>query len=413
MNEEQGYLKDPYRTGFESMVREAEPLEGGRTGLYLEQTFFYPESGGQPADTGTLNGVEVVDVQESNKGILHIIGGSPGKGEGTPFGKGDRVEGRIDWERRFDHMQQHSGQHLLSRVFLDDLGMATIGFHLGERTCTIDLDGDEVTAGQAEKAERRVNDIIYSGAPIADRTVSREEYGKIAGGGVRSRLPEDAAEVRIVEIEGVDRSTCCGTHVRSTGEIGVVKILKVDRAKGGPRVEFVCGGRALVDYAAKHAEITSLAGLFSTDWRELGRVVGKLVDESKVQRKRLNELESELARQGAETLSEPTGSVGGFGIVRHVFESGEAAQLRETASGIRDKGGMIVLFGIEGPKPSLIFACSKEVPLDMGGILRASAQVMGARGGGGKDFAQGGGGDGSRIGAALDEAERLIKEKLA
>jgi len=405
MKEEQSYLNDPYSMEFESTVREVEPLEGGRTAVYLERTLFYPESGGQPADRGTLNGRKVLDVRESDRGVLHIVEGA--------FEKGEKVVGLIDRERRFDHMQQHSGQHLLSRVFLDDFGLATIGFHLGEKTCTIDLDGDEVTTGQVEKVERRVNEIIFGDVPIGDRTVNREEYERLAGGDVRSRLPEDATEIRIVEIEGIDRSTCCGTHVRSTGEIGIVKILKIDRAKGGPRVEFVCGRRALADYAAKHAALSSLAGLFSTDWRELERVVGKLMDEGKSQRKRLNELESEFAKRNAETLSEPTGSAGGYGIVRRLFDEGEASQLRETATGIRDKGGMIVLFGLAGPKPSLIFACSKDVPLDMGEILKASVQIIGAKGGGGKDFAQGGGGDGSRVEEALDEAERLIREKLA
>ncbi len=412
MELEQGYLSDPYDMEFESAVRETLSLEDGRTGIYLERTLFYPESGGQPADRGTLNGRKVVDVQESEGGVLHIVEGPPVEGKGA-FGKGELVKGRIDWERRFDHMQQHSGQHLLSRVFLDDFGLATIGFHLGERTCTIDLDGEEVTASQIERAERKANDAIFNNIPIADRTVSRDEYESISGGGIRSRLPEDVDEIRIVEIEGLDLSTCCGTHVRSTGEIGVVKILKVDRAKGGPRVEFVCGGRALADYAAKHAALSSLAGLFSTDWRELERVVGKLMDEGRSQRKRLNELESELARQSAEELSEPTASAGGYGIVKRLFDSGEVSQLRETATGIREKGGMIVLFGLGGAKPALIFACSKEVPIDMGEVLKSSAQIIGARGGGGKDFAQGGGGDGGRIADALDEAERLVKEKLA
>lgn len=405
MDNEQGYLNDPYLTEFESTVRETVPMEEGKTGVYLERTFFYPESGGQPVDHGTLNGKKVVDVQERDEGVLHVVEGA--------LEKGEKVVGRIDWERRFDHMQQHSGQHLLSRVFLDDFGLATIGFHLGERTCTIDLDGKEVTSEQTEKVERRVNEAIFSNVPIGDRTVSRDEYEEISGNGVRSRLPEDVEEIRIVEIEGIDRSTCCGTHCRATGEIGIVKILKIDRAKGGPRVEFVCGKRALADYAAKHAALSSLAGLFSTDWRELERVVGKLVDEGKSQRKRLNELESELARANAEELSEPTGTVGDYGIVKRVFESGEASHLRETATGIREKGGMIVLFGLKGPKPALIFACSKDVPLDMGDILKGSAQVMGARGGGGKDFAQGGGGDGERVSGALDEAERLIGEKFS
>lgn len=405
MNErDRGYLNDPYRTEFSSAVSEVVPLEGGRSGVYLEETFFYPESGGQPADRGMLGGREVVDVREDEKGVLHVI-------EGV-LEAGERVEGRIDGRRRFDHMQQHSGQHLLSRVFLQELGLATIGFHLGEETCTIDLGGESVGAEEIEKIELKVNEHIWRNIPVSDKTMGREAYEKEAGDGVRSRLPDDAKSVRIVEIEGVDRSTCCGTHVRSTGEIGLVKILRVERVKGGPRIEFVCGGRALRDYAGKNAALCSLAGRFSTDWRELERVADKLVEESKSQRKTIGALERELARFRATELAEPTGSVGVYSIVKRLFESADAGGLRETVSEIRERERTIVLFGMQAPKPALLFACSKDVPLDMGELLKRAAPIIGARGGGGRDFAQGGGGDGGLVADALDEAERMVKEIL-
>ena len=263
--EERQYLTDPYQVEFESEVREVVALDGGNTGVYLEKTLFYPESGGQPADRGALNGRDVMDVRETDRGVMHVVEGD--------FTIGDKARGKVDWKRRFDHMQQHSGQHLLSRVFLDDHGLRTIGFHLGERTCTIDLDGESVSEKQCASVERRCNELIWENISIGDRTVSREEYEKISSGDVRSRLPEDAKEVRIVEISELDQSTCCGTHVRATGEIGMIKILRVERVKGGPRIEFVCGVRALEDYAGKHAMLLSLAGRFSTDWTELERVI--------------------------------------------------------------------------------------------------------------------------------------------
>lgn len=401
---EKGYLKDPYRLEFASTVREVVPLDEGRSGVYLEETLFYPESGGQPSDRGVLGGKEVVDVREGEKGVLHVIEGA--------LDAGARVEGLIDRVRRFDHMQQHSGQHLLSRAFLADLGLRTIGFHLGEETCTIDLDGETVASERIEEVERRVNELVWSDIPITDRTIVREEYEREAGGDLRSRLPDEAESIRIVEIEGVDRSTCCGTHVRATGEIGLVKILRVERVKGGPRIEFVCGNRALRDYAGKHVVLSSLAGRFSTDWRELERVVDKMAEEGKSQRKTIADLEVELARFRAAELAEPTGSAGDYNIVKRIFESADAGGLRETVSRIRERERTIVLFGVQAPKPALLFACSKGVPLDMGELLKRAAPIIGARGGGGRDFAQGGGGDGARVADALDEAERMVKEIL-
>jgi len=400
--DEQRYLGDPYQVEFSARVREAGPAGEGLFAVYLDRTFFYPESGGQPDDRGTLGGREIVGVTESEKGVRHLV-----KGE---LRAGEEVEGRIDWPRRFDHMQQHSGQHLLSRVFLEGYTLKTVSFHLGEETCTIDLEGSAPRAETLDEAETRANRIIFKNLPVACRVVGAGEFE--ASSVVRSRLPEGVDRVRIVEIAGFDSATCCGTHVRSTGEIGIIKILGMEKVKGNTRVEFMCGARAVRDYAAKHRFLASVASGFSTDWGEIGRIVEKLGEDSRALRKRNEELARELAGFRAQELSQATSIAGGFDVVKRLFGEGDAASLKETARKIREMGKKIVLFGLSGPSPALIFACSPGIPLNMGELMKSSTALVGARGGGGKDFAQGGGGDGSRIAEALDDAERKIKEAL-
>jgi alanyl-tRNA synthetase len=400
--DEQCYLADPYEVEFTARVREVEPAGEGLQAVYLNRTFFYPESGGQPDDRGTLGGREVTAVSESEKGVRHLV-----KGE---LGKGDEVEGKIDWARRFDHMQQHSGQHLLSRVFLEGYKLTTVSFHLGEEICTIDLEGNAPREERLDEAETRANEIVCRNIPILCRIAGALEIETSAV--LRSRLPDGVDRVRIVEIEGFDSSTCCGTHVRSTGEIGIIKILGLEKVKGNARVEFICGARAAKDYAVKHKLLSAIAAGFTTGWREIPRIVGKLGDEGRELRKKNEELSRELAGFRATGLSTATGSAGGFDVVKRVFDQGDAASLRETATKIREMGNKIVLFGLSGQSPALIFACSMGIPLNMGEIMKACAAIIGARGGGGKDFAQGGGGDGARVAEALDEAERMIKEAL-
>lgn len=403
------YLSDPYRVSFSSRVAEAEPVGNGLFAVYLDETYFYPDSGGQPDDRGTLGGNPVVAVAESEQGVRHLVQGE--------LHAGMEVEGRIDWERRFDHMQQHTGQHLLSRVCLEEYKLKTVSFHLGEEICTIDLEGGAPSGENLDAAETKANHFVFKNVPISCRIVGADEFAAIPRPGsgspvLRSRLPEGIDRVRIVEIEGFDSSTCCGTHVRSTGEIGIIKILGLEKIKGNARVEFMCGGRAAKDYAGKHVLLGVLASGFSTDWREMPRIVEKLTEENKELRKKSEELGHELAGFRAAEFSKPTSAAGGFDVVQRIFSTGDAVSLRETATQIRAMGKKIVLFGLSGPSPALIFACSVEVPLNMGEIMRASAAVIGARGGGGKDFAQGGGGDGSRIAEALGAAERTIRETL-
>ena len=309
-------------------------------------------------------------------------------------------------------MQQHSGQHLLSRVFVERIGAATVGFHLGEAVSTIDLDTAAVDEATLAAVEREANEIVWGNAPIEARTLDRAAYEETAGEGVRSRLPGGVEAVRLVEIAGLDRSTCCGTHCERTGEIGAVKILGTEKGRDSVRVSFLCGRRAYEDYAAKHEAIGELARRFTTDWREVGRLVERLSEEHRDMRKRLDVAGREAAAARGRELAVPDVEIGGTGIVKRVLEGIDPGELRTIATAVREEGDRVALLGLAADRPSIVFACTPGLPLDMGAVLRAAAAVMGAKGGGGPDLAQGGGGDPEALERALDEGERLVREAL-
>jgi alanyl-tRNA synthetase len=399
---QRGYLSDPLAGDFTAKVTRVEDAGEGLQKAWLDNTLFYPESGGQPDDRGTLGGFKVEGVSEE-EGICHLVRGG--------LEVGDEVNGHVDMARRFDHMQQHTGQHILSRVFLSLGGLMTVGFHLGESASTIDLSGP-ASEEMLARAEREANAIVFQDLEVGARVVTREEYETGGAGEVRSRLPDGVGSIRIVEIEDTDSSTCCGTHCLSTGMVGIIKIIGTEKVRGGTRVGFICGGRALGDYGEKHAVLTALGSEMSTDWRELGSVTEKLVAENKSLRKEVGALSRELAGYRAGEIGKPTGEIGGYGLVRKVFDPGDPGEAREMAGRIRESAEVIVLFGIASPAPGLVFACSPSIPADMGAALKEASSVTGGGGGGGKDFAQGGGGDPSKIGEALDAAEKKIGETL-
>jgi alanyl-tRNA synthetase len=360
-------------------------------------------------------------VSEDERGVRHLVAGV--------IEADAEVEGHIDWGRRFDHMQQHSGQHLLSRVFVNLRGAATIGFHLGEEECTIDLDRADVADKDFDEAERRVNELIFKNIPVMGTIHSAEEYEAMCrdvdgpdivsrlpekgeNGGMRSRLPAGASSVRVIEIEGVDRATCCGTHCRSTGEIGLVKILGMERVRQNARIKFICGGRALRDYSAKHGMLRTLASAFSTGWRELGDIVPRLVEENRELSKSCEALRTRLASSMTGEIAAPTGAVGQFALVKRIVTLAEGVSLKDIALSAREGENRIVLLGVAADTGLLAFACSPGVPLSAGELMKNCVTVMGGRGGGGKDFAQGGGGDPARVQDALDEAERMVRETL-
>ena len=330
---------------------------------------------------------------------------------------GANVEGCIEHARRYDHMRQHSGQHLISRVFFDKLNLDTVGFHMGEAVSTIDLDGEMPPAESLRDIEIELNKLVMKNISISSNIVSAEEFKRLCFDKnskclAHSKLPGNTEDIRLVEIQGMDLNPCCGTHVSNTGEIGIIKIVGAKRVKKNTRIEFLCGLRGVRDYIEKDILLSSISVSFSTGWRKVGEMVEKLSDENISLHKENKLLGDKLNAYTAERLAIPDSSIGRFSIVKKLVGDVDLAALRNLAGEIRKNNDVIILFGGLKPNPGLIFACSKDVPVDMGKVLKEAAVVMGAHGGGGEDFAQGGGGNGEMVQSALDKAEVLVKEKL-
>lgn len=257
---------DPYQTEFDARVTACRPCKAGFE-AELDRTAFYPEGGGQPADAGSLGGARVLDVQERGGRILHTLD--------RPLEKGACVHGIIDWERRFSHMQLHSGEHIASGIICRRFGYHNVGFHMGHEEVTVDFNGP-LTWEQLMEAEREANRVIWQDLPVRVTYPSRRELETLD---YRSKKEIDGP-VRIVEIPQADCCACCGTHVRRTGEIGAVKFLSLMNYKGGVRAAMLCGMRALEDYERKTDEILELSSLLSAPAARLAQAVRRLKEEN-------------------------------------------------------------------------------------------------------------------------------------
>ncbi|MBI4913081.1 MAG: hypothetical protein HY823_10120 [Acidobacteria bacterium] len=342
--------------------------EGGRPFLILEDTILYPEGGGQPADRGFLGEVEVLDVQKGPEGIRHHLA--------SPLPPGN-YHLRLDWTRRFDHMQQHTGQHLLTALAQDRLGWATTAFHLGPQVSDIELDAPRVGAGDLDRLEEAVAAEIRTGRPIRARRVSPEAC---AGEKVRSRgLPEGhAGDIRLVEIEGLDLNTCGGTHLEHTGEIEGLKLLGTESLRGGTRLYFVAGGRLrrrLGDHEARNAELRTLLGVPDPD---LPSAVQLRQEQLRGAERTLRRLEEEFAEVLAPSLAGEAACL----LERHC-EGRDQAFLLRLAKAVTGMAPTKALFltGGEGPHPFLLMAGS-DCPLDVAGLGREIAGLLEAKGGG-------------------------------
>jgi alanyl-tRNA synthetase len=271
------YYRDSYLREFEARV-----LQRSEDGcvLYLERTAFYPDSGGQPADSGFLSGVPVVDVAEEGDRIAHRTAHAL---------MGDQVTGQIDWVRRFDHMQQHSGQHLLSAVFIELFDAQTVSFHLGPETSTIDLAVPALSPEQVRTAQLRANEVVFENRPLAVTFESAEQAADL-------RKPAEREGVlRVISIAGLDRSACGGTHVRATGEIGCILIRRLDKIRGTVRVEFLCGRRATGRARADYDALARIARLFSTAIDDAPAQVAAQLEAARTLDKQRRKLEADLA----------------------------------------------------------------------------------------------------------------------
>ena len=368
------YYGDSCAVEFTARVAE---IAGGGQRVYLDGTYFYPSSGGQPNDTGELGGCRVIDVTDEEGRIAHILE--------SPLPATDQeVRGVVDWARRFDHMQQHSGQHLLSAVLVELFGFETLSFHLGTDVSTIDLATAAITPQQLIEAERRANQIVFEDQAV---TVVYEDAAQADG----LRKPsERGGELRIVVIEGFDRSACGGTHVRRTGEIGPVLLRKTDKIRGSVRLEFVCGERAVRRARADFDALTQTALVYSCALDETPAVARqqqeKLLEASKTQKRLAGEL---ATRVGAELYeaAEPDE----HGLRRHVHRLeaepiDDAARAMAQSFAARSKA----VFCVASTNPlSVLLACSGDSEIHAGNLLREALKAHGGRGGGRAGMAQG------------------------
>lgn len=376
------YLADPYLKSFRARVVAMRDLDG-KPAAVLDRSAFYPEGGGQPGDRGVIGAARVLDTQEREGEVLHVVDKAV-EGE---------VDAAVDWERRFDHMQQHHGQHLLSAAF-DKLGAPTVSFHLGERTCTIDLDAP-LGKVDVRKAEAMTNDSIWRNLAVIARDFTGAE---------RERLPlrkEPVKGDRVVLVEGVDASPCGGTHPARTGEVGCVAVLRASRwGEGKARVEFVCGGRVVKMLLEANDLLARAAEPLKCAPADLPQATARVQAESHQRRKSLEALEAEVAKHEAARLL-----AGGKKVVAKL-ERG-AAFARLVAQAIAAQGGTALLGAIEEGRAHLVFARPKGDGPQMGALLKEALAVIEGKGGGGADFAQGSGSPGN-LDAALSLADGKI-----
>lgn len=393
------YLDDPYVTSFEARIAASRETEHGPA-LVFEETYFYPESGGQPDDRGTIGDATVVRVLEDSDGtILHVVDRLP---------DGPEVHCVIDAARRRDHMQQHAGQHILSAAFVQAAGAQTLSFHLGANSSTIDLD-KPVREEDVARAESLANGVIRRAAPIGATLTTPERAGEM---GLRKPPPEPAfgEALRLVEVEGFDRQACCGTHPASAAEIGLVVVRGVERVKKATRVEFLCGDRALRDYHESTSRIRRLARLLSAREDELVDTAERFVEERKANAKELAKLRSAALASEVESWMDSAETVEGVSVLVRRAVALPPAELRVAARALVERDGRIVLLGSEDDgRAHLVFARSEDVDADMGALLRSAAAKVDGKGGGAPEIAQGGGPQTEGLQEALDAARASLK----
>lgn len=371
------YYEDSYLREFDAALIDTVSQEG-RTALVLDRSAFYPTSGGQPFDVGTFGDVRVLEVVESDDGrVLHIVDRAP---------SATQLHGAIDWTRRFDHMQQHTGQHVLSAAFARLFDVRTESFHMGADYSTIDL-AREVSAGEIAKAEDEANRIVWEDRPVAIRFAPAEEAAAL---GLRKE-PKRGGTLRLIDVEGFDRSACGGTHVARTGAIGVIAVSAVERFRGGSRVTFLCGGRALAGFRLLRDTVAGSVRALSVLPADLPASIERLQAESKELRKQIKDLQTKAAAHEADSLADAAELIGGTRLVIAALPGWDAGGLKTIASRITERPGHVaVLVGTPAPA-AVVVARSSDVAIDAASVLRAIVERHGGKGGGRPELAQGGG----------------------
>ncbi len=376
------YYKDPYMKSFRAHLLKQEKDEQGRWFAVLDETAFYPTGGGQPFDTGNMNGVPILDVEEVNGEIRHYL-------EAELEETADLVACEVDWDRRFDHMQQHAGQHILTAAFVELFNFATISFHLGREINSIDLDISELTEEQAMEAERLANRIVLEGRPIETKWVSEDELSNYQ---LRKELAV-SENIRLVIIPDFDYNGCGGTHPKSTAEVGLIKILDWERQKNKIRVHFVCGGRTLTQLHQKHKVLKSLTDLLNSPEQDLAITAKKLVENGKDREKSIEAMHESLLSYEAKDLLNAIDHTKNSKIVHAVFQNRSIQDLQKLARLIAALADDVIVLLVNETDNKLQFVCARGVQqtVSMKSISSELLSLVNGKGGGNDQFAQGGG----------------------
>jgi alanyl-tRNA synthetase len=395
------YYRDSFLYDFDAEVREI--TQSSRPGVILDRTAFYPTSGGQIFDTGLISTdpaqqTRVTEVADTEDGrVVHYLE-APLK----DVKPGTRVRGQIDPTRRRDHMQQHSGQHVLSAAFVSLFDLHTVSFHMADDYCSIDLDTPTLTREQIESAERLANEIILENRPVDVRFVTREEAGNL---GLRKIPPAERDSLRIVDIKEFDLSACGGTHVNQTGQIGCILLRKAEKVRQGWRIEFVAGQRAVATARRDYTALTETAGLFSSHIYDVAQQARKSLDEIRNLRKQNERSQEDLAEAQATALLTEIPEENGRRVLIRTYSDRDMNSLKLLAQKLtRMSPAVVALLGTTSPQPSVVFAQSSGQPFDMGSLMKQTLSKFGGGGGGSKDMAQGGLPDPATIDGALKAA---------
>lgn len=394
--EEDSYLKECQANLISEQVSGYEGLNE----VVLDQTIFYPTGGGQPNDFGWINGVAVVDVYKRDGIIYHVLE-DPLYIEDT----NQEVSLRIDWERRFDYMQQHSGQHLLSRVFEILFEAETVGFHLGDEVVTIDLNMEIFNEEMIKQAEELANRVAMENKRISVRNIKSEKVDE----DIKKKVPEITEFIRLVEISEFDNCACSGTHLDYTAEIGTIKIIGWEKYKQKIRLSFVCGNRALTTFANFQRELYSTSETLKTNWENVNKSVARILAEKEELEKSLKELKTTVIANEVSNFKDTATFNGNFYYYEKIYNNREFNELKQLAQGITGPNQAIVLLAtIINGRVQLLLQRSDEVDVSMVDSLKIGLDVIGGKGGGNIKTAQGGGDYSEKIDEAIIKIRQFI-----
>ncbi len=391
------FYEDQYQKSFTANTLDVIEKEG-KFHIELDKTCFYPEGGGQPSDTGFIEDVKITYVYEEDNHIYHVADKTPNKK--------NKVKCSIDWDRRFDHMQQHLGQHILSASFIELFNAPTVGFHLGQNHCTVDIN-KFLDKSQIEKVEQLSNDIILQNISLEFLYPTRSELKKM---NIRKMPSNVDGPIRIVKIDDLDVNACCGIHPSSTIEVQVIKITKWEKYKDCTRIEFLCGSRAVKDYFNKSDFTSTVCSSLTCDTEAALIQIEKLTKEFKKTLSENNKLKSKIADYEIEDMLRNCEDTNGMKIIKKIYDNESVKTVNLIGAKLTSFENVVALLGVKDEvKSNLLFMKSKNIKnCNMNELLKDAITLIDGRGGGNEFSAQGGGKQGNNIESALDYAYMKI-----